>query len=103
MTLDQWTSLLVAVMLAVMMAATGLGVAVADLAAVGKDWRLVARAAVANYVCVPAVAVVLLVLFQAAPLVVAGFLILAACPGAPFGPPCTNLARGNRAAAVGLM
>src|SRR5262249_36417821 len=37
------------------------------------------------------------------PMVAAGFLILAACPGAPFGPPLTALARGNKAVSVGLM
>src|SRR5262249_40838296 len=57
----------------------------------------------ANYVCVPAVTVGLLLLFDPHPLVVAGFLILAVCPGAPYGPPFTAIARGNVASAVGLM
>src|SRR5439155_16297977 len=64
----------------------------------------VLQASLANYVCVPAVTVGLLILFHPAdPLVPAGFLILAVCPGAPFGPPCTRIARGDVAAAVGLM
>jgi len=36
-------------------------------------------------------------------MVSAGFLILAVCPGAPFGPPCTSIAKGNVAVAVGVM
>ena len=36
-------------------------------------------------------------------MVSAGFLILAVCPGAPFGPPCTRIAKGNVAVAVGIM
>jgi len=36
-------------------------------------------------------------------MVVAGFLILAVCPGAPYGPPFTAIAKGNIAVAIGLM
>jgi bile acid:Na+ symporter, BASS family len=63
----------------------------------------VARAGVANYVLVPALAVALLIAFAADPMVAAGFLVLAACPGAPFGPPLAAIARGNVSQAVGLM
>jgi BASS family bile acid:Na+ symporter len=87
-----------------MMIATGLGVSLAELVAVVRNWQLVTKAALANYLCVPAVTVGLLFLFQPAdPTVLAGFLILAVCPGAPFGPGCTKLAKGNVAVAVGLM
>ena len=67
------------------------------------NWRLVVRAGVANYLLVPWVAVVLLILFDASPSVAAGFLILAVCPGAPFGPPFAAIARVNVPMAVGLM
>jgi BASS family bile acid:Na+ symporter len=103
MTIDQLTSVLVTLALVAMMAAVGLGVSLAELAGVARNWRLVARAALANYGCVPALTVVLLLLLGARPMVAAGFLILAACPGAPFGPPCTGLARGNVTASVGVM
>jgi BASS family bile acid:Na+ symporter len=86
-----------------MMAATGLGVTFGDLARVARDWRLVVRAALANYVLVPAATVGLLLLFGAQPMVAAGFLILAVCPGAPYGPPFTAIAKGNVPVAVGLM
>jgi bile acid:Na+ symporter, BASS family len=103
MSLDQITNLLVTITLVEMMLAVGLGVTLAELAAVGRDWNLVLRAALANYVCVPAVTMALLALLHAEPMVAAGFLVLAVCPGAPFGPACAALARGNVSAAVGTM
>jgi BASS family bile acid:Na+ symporter len=100
----EFIKILVPITLIEMMVAIGLGVSFAELAAVARNWRLVTKAALANYLCVPAVTVGLLLLFQPAdPMVPAGFLILAVCPGAPFGPGCTKLAKGNVAAAVGLM
>lgn len=104
MTIDQLISVLVSIMLIEMMVAIGLGVTFVELLAVARDWRLVVQGGLANYVCVPAVTVGLLMLFQPAdPMISAGFLILAVCPGAPFGPPCTRIAKGNVAAAVGVM
>jgi BASS family bile acid:Na+ symporter len=103
MTMDRLINALVTVTLVEMMATIGLGVTFADLAGVARNWRLVARAALANYICVPAVTVGLLLLFAANPMVAAGFLILAVCPGAPYGPPFAAIARGNAAVAVGLM
>jgi predicted Na+-dependent transporter len=103
MTIDQLINLLVTITLVEMMAATGLGVTFGQLAGVAKSWRLVTKAALANYVAVPVVTVGLLLLFGGQPMVAAGFLILAVCPGAPFGPPCTAIAKGNVAVAVGLM
>jgi BASS family bile acid:Na+ symporter len=104
MTTDQFIHALVTVMLVEMMLAVGLGVRAAELMAVAKNGRLVLQAGLANYLCVPAVTVGLLILFHPAdPMIPAGFLILAVCPGAPFGPPCTKLARGNVTAAVGVM
>jgi BASS family bile acid:Na+ symporter len=47
--------------------------------------------------------VILLILFHANAMVSAGFLIAAVCPGAPYGPPLTGMAKGNVAASVGLM
>jgi BASS family bile acid:Na+ symporter len=60
-------------------------------------------ALVANFLVVPAVTVVLLYLFAASPMVAAGFLILAVCPGAQVGPPFATLAKGDVPAAVGMM
>jgi BASS family bile acid:Na+ symporter len=93
-----------------LMVAIGLGATFADVVGVARSWRLVGRALLANYVCVPAVALGLLLLFRPSssepehfPLIAAGFLITAVCPGAPYSPPFTSIARGNGAVAVGLM
>jgi BASS family bile acid:Na+ symporter len=61
------------------------------------------RAVLANYLLVPAAAVGLLLLFHANPMVAAGFLVVAVCPGAPYGPPLTAIAKGNVPVSVGLM
>jgi len=103
MSIDGIINLLAAITLFEMMATIGLGVTVGEVVAVARDWRAMTRAGFANYVFVPAAAVVLLLLFHAAPLVAAGFLIAAVCPGAPYGPPFTGIAKGNVALAVGLM
>jgi BASS family bile acid:Na+ symporter len=96
-------NLLCAVTLFEMMVAIGIGVTFADLIGVARNGRLIGKAALANYVCVPAAAVGLVLLFHADALVAAGFLIAAVCPGAPYGPPFTGIAKGNVARAVGLM
>jgi BASS family bile acid:Na+ symporter len=101
--IDRLINVLVTITLIEMMAAIGLGVTFGDLLGVARNWRLVARASLANYVFVPAATVGLLLLFHPHPVVAAGFLILAVCPGAPYGPPFAALAKGNLAVAVGLM
>jgi bile acid:Na+ symporter, BASS family len=103
MSLDRLINLLVTITLIEMMVLIGLRVTFAELIEIGRSFRLVARAAVANYLLVPALAVALLILFEADPMVAAGFLVLAACPGAPFGPPFAGIARADVPEAVGLM
>jgi BASS family bile acid:Na+ symporter len=99
----QLIDVLVTITLIEMMIVIGLSVTIADLAKVGRSWRLLSRAALSNYLCVPAAVVSLLLLFGAHPMVASGFLILAVCPGAPYGPPLTALAKGDMPIAVGLM
>jgi BASS family bile acid:Na+ symporter len=103
MNVDLLIKILSAATLFEMMVAIGLGVTVADVLGVLRDVRLVGKAVLANYVVVPAAAIALLILFHADPLVAAGFLIAAVCPGAPYGPPFTGLAKGNLVVSVGLM
>lgn len=103
MSLNQIINVLATITLFEMMVAIGLGTSLADVGRVARDWRLVARAAVASYLLVPVAAVGLLLLFQADPFVAAGFLVAAVCPGAPYGPPFTGIARGNVVVSVGLM
>ncbi len=100
---DKVVNPLVLILLIEMMVATGLGVSFGELAGVVKNAGLLARAALANYVLVPAAAILLLYLFHTAPMVTAGFLLVAVCPAAPFAPPLTSMARGNVNVAVGLM
>jgi bile acid:Na+ symporter, BASS family len=103
MSADRLINLLVTVTLMEMMVTVGLRVTLAEIVGTARNGRRVARAALANYVLVPVVAIILLLLFQAHPLVAVGFLVLAVCPGAPYGPPFAGIARGDVAAAVGLM
>src|SRR3954468_13832378 len=103
MNISQWINLLASVTLIEMMLTIGLGTRTVDLMAVARDWRLTLRALVANYILVPAAAVGLLFLFDASPMVAAGFLIVAVCPGAPYAAPFTALAKGSVATATGLM
>lgn len=94
---------LVAITLVELMLAIGLAASPGDVFRVARDPRLLARAVAANYVVVPAIAVLMLLNLRPDPLVAAGFLIAAVCPGAPYGPPFTTAAKGNNAVAVGLM
>jgi bile acid:Na+ symporter, BASS family len=103
MSLDQVISVLVSVTLIEMSFATGLGVRLADVVGAAKDGQQLLGAGLANYVAVPAAAVTLILLLDADPLLAAGILILAVCPGAPYGPPLTALARGATATSIGLM
>ena len=101
--LNRLINVLASITLFEMMVAIGLGVTLTDLMRVVADWRLVSKAALASYLFVPLAALGLLIAFQADPIVAAGFLICAVCPGAPYGPPFTGIARGNVGASVGLM
>ena len=89
--------------LVTMMLAMGMQVRFeAVLTSAGRT-RLLLLALIANYVLVPAATIGLLIVSQANPLVSAGFLILAVCPGAPLGPPITAVAKGDIPWAVGIM
>src|SRR5262249_25957627 len=103
MSLDRLINIVVTVTLIEMMVLIGLRVTFAELGATVRDWRLLSRAALANYVLVPALVGGLLASFGSGPMVAVGFLVLAVCPGAPFGPPLAGIARANVAVAVGLM
>jgi len=103
MTINQLINLLVTITLIELMVAIGLSVNAADLVNVVKKWPLMAKAFLANYVIVPAITVGLLLVFNPHPMVAVGFLILAVCPGAPYGSPFTAIAKGDVPSAVGLM
>lgn len=103
MRVDAIINLGAAVALFFMMIGVGLGLNIRDLLNVARDWRLALRAGIANYLLVPGAAVVLIFLFQPNPMVAAGFLIAVVCPGAPFAPVLTAIAKGSAATAVGVM
>jgi BASS family bile acid:Na+ symporter len=103
MSLDRIINITVTLTLIEMMVTVGLRVSLLEIAATAKDWRLMTGAVLANYVAVPAVAVALLLWFHANPMVAAGFLVLAVCPGAPFAPPFAAIAKGHVPTAVGVM
>ena len=96
MTSDQWISLLVTLTLVELMIAIGLGVSLADVLEAAKEWQLTLRAVVANYLLVPAATIALLLLYRADPQVAAGFLILAACPGARYRSAVRSHCQGER-------
>ena len=98
-----WLSLLNVTALVAVMLSMGLQVKLADLLASTRPVRPLVMGVLANYAVVPAVTLGLLRVFRTDPMVAAGFLILAACPGAPVGPPITAVARGDVTRAVGLM
>jgi BASS family bile acid:Na+ symporter len=95
MSLDGAISVLVTITLVEMMVAIGLQVTLPELVNSLENWRLLGRAAVANYVVVPSMTVALLTIVDASPMVATGFLIIAVCPGAPFGPLFARIARGR--------
>ncbi|MBZ6075923.1 bile acid:sodium symporter family protein [Microvirga puerhi] len=103
MSTGQIISLLITVTLIEMMFAIGLNVRLDEIVPVTSDRRLLLRASLANDVAVPVVAVLLVFLASPEPMAAAGFLILAVCSGAPYGPPLTAVARGTNAISVGLM
>jgi BASS family bile acid:Na+ symporter len=97
------TKLLTSLGLVTTMLAIGLQVRVSEIIAASRQIKLVVLALVANFLLVPAVTVGLLCLFQPEPLIATGFLILAVCPGAPFGPLFAAIAKGDIPSAIGLM
>ena len=99
-----YITLLVAITLMEMMFAMGLRLDFTGLAnSIAGNPGLVARAVFLNYLIIPGLTLVMLWFFSPPLFVSAGFLILAVCPGAPYGPPFTAIARGNLNFSIGLM
>lgn len=89
---------LIAIMLSM-----GLQVEIEEVVASARPSRRLVLGLVANYMIVPGFTIGLLYVFRADPMVFVGFFILAACPGAPIGPPITGIARGDIPSAIGMM
>ena len=81
----------------------GLGLNIRQIATPLRNLRLVVLSLVANFLVMPAVALVLARILQLDQPLGVGLLLLGAAAGAPFLPKLAQIARGNLAFAVGLM
>ena len=85
------------------MLAMGLGLTVAQVTAPLRNLRLVSLSLLANFVLMPAGAVLLARILRLDEPLGVGLLLLGAAAGAPFLPKLTQIAKGNLAFAVALM
>jgi bile acid:Na+ symporter, BASS family len=85
------------------MLAMGLGLTVAQVTAPLRNLRLVSLSLLANFVLMPAGAVLLARVLRLDEPLGVGLLLLGAAAGAPFLPKLTQIAQGNLAFAVALM
>lgn len=85
------------------MLAMGLSLTVAQIVASLRDAGLVLRVLVANFVIVPAVALLILLVIPLGKPLSIGLLLLATAAGAPFLPKLAQAAKGSAALGVGLM
>ncbi len=93
------------VMVSVMFLMLGVGMRTAfgEVISVARQYRLVMRGVLANFLVVPLLFYVALNLLPFSPDVVIGVLIMAAVPIAPMVPPFVGMAKGDVPYAVGLM
>lgn len=85
------------------MAAMGLGLAISAITAQLRNIRLVAKSLLANFVLMPAAALLLAWLLRLDEPFGVGLLLLGVAAGAPFLPKLAQIARGDLAFAVALM
>jgi bile acid:Na+ symporter, BASS family len=99
----QVVSYLVLVSVMFMMLGVGLGTAFGQVIDVAKQYKLVLRGVLANFLVVPLVYYLALHWLPFSPDVVIGLLIMAAVPIAPMAPTVVGMAKGDVPYAVGLM
>jgi BASS family bile acid:Na+ symporter len=85
------------------MAAMGLGLKISEITAPLRNMRLVGLSLLANFVLMPAVAVLLAKVLRLDEPFGVGLLLLGAAAGAPFLPKLAQIAKGDLAFAVALM
>jgi bile acid:Na+ symporter, BASS family len=85
------------------MVAMGMGLTIAQVTAPLRNLRLVSLSLLANFVLMPACAVVLARVLRLDEPLGVGLLLLGTAAGAPFLPKLTQIAKGNLAFAVALM
>ncbi len=86
-----------------LMLGVGLRTAFGEVINVAKQYRLVMRGVLANFLVVPLLFYLALNWLPFSPDVVIGLLIMAAVPIAPMAPPFADMAKGDVPYAVGLM
>lgn len=96
-------NILTFIALMAIMGSIGLKVSLGEVIDAIRQTRLMLLCILTNFLFVPLIAVFLLFLLDTTPLVSAGFLVLAVCPGAPVGPSFTAIARGSVVMATGAM
>ena len=94
---------LVMVSVMFLMLGVGLRTAFGEVINVAKQYRLVMRGVLANFLVVPLLFYAALNWLPFSPDVVIGVLIMAAAPVAPMAPPFVGMAKGDVPYAVGLM
>jgi len=85
-----------------MMVAVGHGLTALDLRRSATDLRAVITATVSQLILLPLIATVVILVFDPAPTVIAGLVLVAACPGGTISNFYTCLARGNTALSLTL-
>jgi BASS family bile acid:Na+ symporter len=103
MSAHQLVNLLTVVTLFELTFAMGLQLRFSEIAEVARDWRLMFRALLANFVLQPAAAVAVLMVLRPSEFASAAMLLLAACPAALYAMPFTKMAKGRLAVATGLL
>jgi BASS family bile acid:Na+ symporter len=103
MSSDQFINLITVVTLFEMTVAMGLELKFSEVGDVARDWKLILRAELANFVLQPLATFLVLLIVQPTPMAAVGMILLAACPAAHYAMPFTKLARGSLAAAAGLL
>lgn len=103
MTEDQFLNLLTVVTLFEMTIAMGLELRFSEIAGVARDWKLMLRALLANFVLQPAAVITTLMLLRPSSFSATALLLLAACPAAHYAMPFTKIAKGRLASATGLL
>ncbi len=85
-----------------MMVAVGHGLTVADLRRSATDLRAVVTATLGQLILLPLIATVIVLVFNPAPAIIAGLVLVAACPGGTISNFYTCLAKANSALSLTL-
>ncbi|MFT4561859.1 MAG: BASS family bile acid:Na+ symporter [Gammaproteobacteria bacterium] len=96
-------NLVLSISIMLLLFGVGLSTPFSNVLAAARQYQLMARGLIANFVIVPCVFAIALQGVPLAPEVMIGLLVLAAVPVAPLAPPFVAMAQGDTAYAVSLM